>query len=281
MEEVFLRFCHIGKKIFEELDNGSLMKCREVNEPWRGFIDVEKIIHFRIIKSLTNVPDTYLKKNFGKVDLDSLTELVKNIQHAYSEVHTEQLNFSVRSERRFDRVFYIEREKDGKKLKTIRTMISGNLFLTPICNPTPVPIEVDENLLANLSTGKLFLNYEYNVSESHPMNLSNGYGETLLHIAAKNGYLDVCKLIAENIEEKNPQDYRGRTPLQMAEKNDQSFIVEYFQTLLEHPRKSILSWSSAFNKTRILGIPRIFFLKGNGEMNPRIKIAREKRRKLE
>ena len=290
MEEVLLRFCLIGKKIFEELDNGSLTKCREVNESWGSFIDVEKIVPFRIIKSLTNVPDTYLKKNFGKVDLDSVTELVKNIQHVYSEVHSEQLNFSVRSEPRFDRLFYIEREKDGKKLKTIRQPIIDELTLI---NTKPVPIELDENLLANLNIGKLFLNYPgWDVSESHPMNPSNGFGETALHFAAKNGYLNVCKLIAENIEEKNPQDYWGKTPFQMAEYNDQSFIVEYFQTFLEVLRKLYLPrescpYCSGVRLSRLMQNhirqehPEILFLKRNGEMNPRIKIAREKRRKLE
>mgnify|MGYP001157521576 CR=1 FL=1 len=298
MEEVLLRFCHIGKQIFEELDKGSLTKCREVNESWRGFIDVEKIVPFRIIKSLTNVPDTYLKKNFGKVDLDSVTELVKNIQHAYSEVHDEQRNFTVRSgpgsRVGLFWVLFIEREKDGKKLKTIRRLISEDLFLTPICNPMPMPIKLDKNLLANLNTGKLFLNYEDNVSESHPMNPSNGYGETALHFAAKNGYLNVCKLIAENIEEKNPQDHFGKTPLQMAEDNDQSFIVEYFQTILELPRKVALPRKSCpycpgvrLSKLILMQNhirqehPEFFFLKRNGEMNPRIKVAREKRRKLE
>ena len=270
MEEVLLRFPHIGKQMFEELDNGSLIKCQEVNESWRGFIDGEKIVPFRIIKSLTNVPDTYLKKNFGKADLDSVTELVKNTQNVYSEVHCEQLKFSVRSERRFDRVLYIEREKDGKKLNTIRNMIIGELFLTPICNPTPVPIKLDENLLANLSTGKFFLNYEDNVSESHPRNLSNGYGETILHIAAKNGYLDVCKLIAENIEDKNPQDYRGRTPLQMAEDNDQSSVVEYFKSLT---RKSC-PYCPAIRLSRLMQNhirqehPEKFSIKRKGEINP-------------
>ena len=274
MEEVLLRFCHIGKKIFEELDNGSLIKCREVNEPWRGFIDVEKIIHFRILKSLTNVPDTYLKKNFGKVHLDSVTELVKNIQHAYNEVHNEQQNFTVRSGPGSRvgslRVLFIEREKDGKKLKTIRRLISRDLFLTPICKPMPVPIELDKNLLANLSTGKLFMNYNDNVSESHPRNLSNGNGETILHIAAKNGYLDVCKLIAENIEDKNPQDYRGRTPLQMAEDNDQSSVVEYFKSLT---RKSC-PYCPAIRLSRLMQNhirqehPEKFSIKRKGEINP-------------
>ena len=93
MEEVLMRFHQIGKQIFEELNNQSLAKCREVNETWRLFIEGKKTLPFRIIKSLTNIPDDYLKKKFGKADLASVTELVKNIQHAYSEVHHEQHNF--------------------------------------------------------------------------------------------------------------------------------------------------------------------------------------------
>ena len=273
MEEVLLRFCHIGKKIFEELENGSLTKCREVNEPWRGFIDVEKIVPFRIIKSLTNVPDAYLKKNFSKVDLDSVTELVKNIQHVYSEVHSEQLIFSVRSELRFDRLIYGEREKDGKKLKTIRKPIIGGLFLTTMSNPKPVPIEPDENLLANLSVGNLFLNYKADVmcvSESNPINISNGFGETALHFAAKNGYLNVCKLIAENIREKNPQNCWGVTPLHRAERNDQSSVVEYFKSL---NRKSC-PYCPAVRLSRLMQNhirqehPEKFSIKRKGEINP-------------
>ena len=97
-----------------------------------------------------------------------------------------------------------------------------------------------ENLLAKLNTGKLFLTPMGDVSKPHPTNLSNGCGETVLHFAAKNGYLNVCKLIAENIQEKNPKDFWEKTPLQRAEENDQYSVVEYFQKLLDIPltRKS-------------------------------------------
>merc|ERR1719295_2243921 len=36
---------------------------------------------------------------------------------------------------------------------------------------------------------------------------------TPLHDAAKNGQLEICRLIIENIEEKNPHDACGNTPL--------------------------------------------------------------------
>ena len=171
MEEILVRFHQIGKKIFEELDNQSLTKCREVTESWRGFINGEKTVPFRIIKSLTNVPDTYLKNNFGKVYLASVTELVKNIQHAYSEVHIKQRNFKFHD---------LGLRQDGKNLK----VIWGYLEDLPI-------ILHDENDLEKLKTGKLFLTPTGIVSKSHPTNPSSGYGETALHIAAKNGYLNV------------------------------------------------------------------------------------------
>ena len=69
---------------------------------------------------------------------------------------------------------------------------------------------------------------------------------TPLYIAAEEGYLNVCKLIAENVHKKNPrmgyesgQVIEG-TPLQIAERNGHSSVVKYFQSLLdavEQPRK--------------------------------------------
>ena len=62
----------------------------------------------------------------------------------------------------------------------------------------------------------------------------------LLHVAAQKGYLNVCKLIAENVQEKNPEDCFGVTPLQLAAKNGHSSLVTYFHSLLDdvkEPRK--------------------------------------------
>merc|ERR1719334_209920 len=42
------------------------------------------------------------------------------------------------------------------------------------------------------------------------------YGQTLLHKAAFLGHYDICHLIIENVEDKNPSDQFGRTPLHKA-----------------------------------------------------------------
>ena len=208
MEEVLLRFHQIGKKIFEELDNQSLTKCREVNESWRGFIDGEKTVPFRIIKSLTNVPDAYLDKKFGKVDLESVIKLMKDIQNVYSVFHEVKQSFEI--------VF-------GDPKQWAYPRISNVL--------TKNGIKVDKNLLAQLNTGKIILTSN-GLSKPNPVNPSIVFGMTALHHAAQNGYLNVCKLIAENVQEKNPKDFAGATPLQMADQRGHSSVVEYFQTLL-------------------------------------------------
>ena len=209
MEEVLLRFHQIGKKIFEELDNQSLTKCREVNGSWRGFIDGEKTVPFRIIKSLTNVPDAYLDKKFGKVDLESVTELVKDIQHVYSAYHKVKLCFAI-----------VFPEKQWAYPRSYMTVLTQN------------GTKLDANILEQLKTGKLIITSN-GLSKPHPINPEIVYGMTTLHYAAKNGYLNVCKLIAENVQEKNPKDFGGETPLQMAENQGHTSVVEYFQTSLD------------------------------------------------
>ena len=75
MDELFIRFPHIGQEIFNELDNKDLAKCRAISQSWRKFIDEEKISWNRIlskyslrngqshlhIAALTGQYDVYLK----------------------------------------------------------------------------------------------------------------------------------------------------------------------------------------------------------------------------
>ena len=42
------------------------------------------------------------------------------------------------------------------------------------------------------------------------------WGKEPYHNAAKYGHLEICKLICSSIQDKNPVDNRGRTPLDIA-----------------------------------------------------------------
>ena len=39
---------------------------------------------------------------------------------------------------------------------------------------------------------------------------------TPLHLAAMDGHLEVCRLIIENVQDKNPANWDGKTPLHLA-----------------------------------------------------------------
>ena len=56
MEEVLSKFGHLGRNIFEKLDDLTLLKCKEVTRPWNLFIDIKKIAVLRVVKLKSNAP---------------------------------------------------------------------------------------------------------------------------------------------------------------------------------------------------------------------------------
>ena len=71
----------------------------------------------------------------------------------------------------------------------------------------------------------------------HSLNPLGGWsGWTPLHEAAINGHVEVCRLILENIEEKNPNDNYGRTPLHLVAKFGRRGSVDVCRLLLENVR---------------------------------------------
>ena len=51
MVSVFAKVPVLGGKIIRELDNSSLVKCKEVKRSWYNFINAEKILWFRKIQN--------------------------------------------------------------------------------------------------------------------------------------------------------------------------------------------------------------------------------------
>ena len=62
------------------------------------------------------------------------------------------------------------------------------------------------------------------INEKNP---PNDEGVTPLHLAAENGHLNVCEYIMMRIEEKNPADIYGVTPLDLAEGSDISTFLKF------------------------------------------------------
>ena len=75
MEEVLLRFHYVGQQIFEQLDNESLAKCREVARIWQTFLDGQKFPLIRKIKTISKNPDEPLEKIFKYSGLEEVRKL--------------------------------------------------------------------------------------------------------------------------------------------------------------------------------------------------------------
>ena len=83
MEEVFLRFGHLGKQIFNDLDYESLINCTDVSQSWKDFIHHEKILAFREIKFYSNLPNTSIKRILRKFDSSQALILAYNVKTVY------------------------------------------------------------------------------------------------------------------------------------------------------------------------------------------------------
>ena len=87
MEDVIQRFPNISRQIFENLDNESLVLCREVCKAWKNCIDREKFYWIRIIiKYLQYSEEKSLRILFRNNNLDIVKNLAKKtIEHCHSE----------------------------------------------------------------------------------------------------------------------------------------------------------------------------------------------------
>ena len=145
MEEVISRFPHIAQQIFEELDNYHFTQCKIITQLWKNFMEENKFLYIRLIKTLTNCSKKAMKKIFPEANLEDIILLASDVSQVYDK-----------------------------------------------------------------------LNYEADVTTDSSL--------TLFHMAAKRGYLSVCKLIIENIEE-HPTELYGKYPLHLAAENGHISIL--------------------------------------------------------
>ena len=165
MEEVLLRFPHIGDNIYKELDSKDFCRSKEVNRSWNYFIRNERI----------------LQKDYKKriqVKIDNLTEEAPKrfSWHKLKPLH-------LAAERGYLPVCQqIMENSDDKNPKDKHGW-------------TPLH-EAAGN--GHLSVCQLIFEY---IDDKNPKNMCEW---TPLHEAAKNGHLLVCQLIFENIDDFGP-----------------------------------------------------------------------------
>ena len=118
MEDVTQRFPNISRQIFENLDDESLVLCREVCKTWKSCIDGEKFYWIRIImKYLQYSGEKSLRILFRNNDLDIVKNLAeKTIEHFHSEYCSEDITL----------LHIIVDNGDAENLKIIEKILHEN-----------------------------------------------------------------------------------------------------------------------------------------------------------
>ena len=254
MENVLLRFPHLGEAIFQKIDNKSLASCQSVSGLWYRFIQYQKRPKWIRIKHL----------------------LVKNLETLSKEFHEVPIFYGSKFNGSFVKLFFSAMHN--------KTICSGGTFLhvaamygcLGICELTIRKIHKVEDRNPSNEWGETPLHYAadhchlevckliiQSVDEKNPKNNegdtplhfaarrgkasicelimkniwdknpgafgytpSNEQGETPLHYAAANGRLEVCQLIIQCVDEKNPKNNEGFTPLHFAARQGKASICE-------------------------------------------------------
>ena len=213
MEELFERFPHLSENILLKLNHESLVICREVSRTWNTTVEVERASYLKIIKSYTQCSDELLKKIIGKcgspiVLVSILKKIFGNFLKGTKQSHrylktwgNTPLHIAAGNGHMAAYHLIMDNVEDKNPMGKNLTAI----------NSLAIPIKVQRPYCLRSSEDEQF---EY----------------TPLHLAAKNGYNYTCKLILENIVEKNPSNNRMFTPLHIAAANGNHSI---FQMIIE------------------------------------------------
>ena len=197
MEEVLLRFSHLGKQIFNNLDIESMKDCSNVCQSWKDFVHHEKISSFQTIKFYSKLPDSSIRKRLRKSDSDQAAKLAKDVKFVYVcevwigvvEKRYRSHPFHFAAKKGFLEICeMIMENKEEKNPK-------DHWDVTPLHRAAEMGhLEVCKLLVNTIQCDKEMCN-QYQCDK----NPKDDCYFTPLHMAAKNGHFQVCKLIIENV----------------------------------------------------------------------------------
>ena len=206
MDELFQRFPHLSESILLELNPHSLVTCREVSRTWKESTEVEKKLWLKVIKDYTECSDELLEKILEEGEAPII--LISILKKIY-------IKFPKGTKQRHPFV-----KKCGN---TPLHIAAGNghvaiyrLIMEKVEDKNPMGQNLPLMKIKGQKPNQL-KTYEYIYHEQE---------YTPLHLAALNGHFSTCKLILENVVEKNPENYMRFTPLHLAAANDNHSIVK-------------------------------------------------------
>ena len=226
MEELFVRFPHLSEKIYSKLNYQSLVTCREVSKTWNNSIEVEKSSYLKIIKDYTKCSDELLEEvlnNFkAPIILVSILDKIfsnfpKGTTQSQQYFKWDNTPLHIAAESGHLAAYNLIMENVGDKNPIGMNLVPLKILGVKKPNQLRSDVHTEYTPLhlaainGHLSTCKLIIE---NVVEKNP---SNKYLFTPLHAAAANGNYSIFQMIIASIQgNRNPRDILGITPLQIA-----------------------------------------------------------------
>ena len=213
MDQLLSRFPDIAEDIFENLNDESLVRCKEASRLFSSFMDEDTKFWKRIIrKYLHNEEET----NSFKKSWESLIDLKQTGPEMLKELGQAVQNYLNRH------------EGQGSQGKCFEEMEETCRHRECSLSPLHVAAEAGNTLL-----------YKFILDRSEEKNpifvkwrFDFGLDEewTPLLAAARYGHLDTCLAIMESLEVKNPRNSQGLTPLHAAATGGH---LQVYSTILE------------------------------------------------
>ena len=176
MEGLCRKIPLISKSIFEELDDQSFVNIKDASREITTNLKNERFYWIRVLRSYNYLLRDF-KDSWSVVVNRTPAEFVRKIVALIDQFYKEDCCYAE------DKTFF-----------------------------SPQHIAAH---LGKIDFYKYFVMRTGVINPKEPIQIHD-YGDTLFHLAARRGYLAICKFFVENLEDKNPVNYAGYTPLHRA-----------------------------------------------------------------
>ena len=262
MEEVFLRFPHLSENFFGQLNSEFLAKSKEVCRSWYDYLDGQEFLEDRADK-VKRVIETIGKLGAPKVQLHKKHLLIWKKTRKSIIDDARNGNFELVHAKILKNIdtMYAKAVWNTKALYVRHPVFIATFFghmdvvkylVDNSENKNPI---VNGNSLLHIAAdnGKLDI-VKYIISKDVEINLRDDYGHhTPLHFAAETGKLDVVKYLMEKLEDKSPTDKGGNTPLHMAAANRQLIVYKYIIENIDEKNPRNKNGHTPLDFARMLG----------------------------
>ena len=225
IEEVILRFPHIGEAIFDHLDDQSLTNCKEVARSLYNFLGNQKFPWIRVIQkyvkesneNYTQCPRKW-KRMFQKTNVEQIQTLVEIIQKYIAQVEEANEKFESRNGYKFN--YSMHKGEGFDLLQFIVSYGGGTLeIIKNIWEVEGLNYKEEKALASIVTTCNNSEVTKFIINSLMDKTTEKDIFHASLQRSAIVGRFENFKLFFESSKEKNPTDSYGQTPLHKAASN--------------------------------------------------------------